>query len=91
MNHTFTISTASTTDTTFRPTSTSRTSPWTRLIHLPLVSFVPQMTLALGAGLAFGRRRQDLVFAWFVQTVVFVLFNKVCTSQVCLVGLRYHP
>ena len=62
-------------------------SLWTRLIHSPLVSFVPQMTLALGTGLAFGRRRQDQVFAWFVQTVVFVLFNKVCTSQVCFLSV----
>ncbi|KAF8197534.1 glycosyltransferase family 50 protein [Pholiota molesta] len=48
---------------------------------LSLTSFVPQMGLALGLGLLFGRRREDLVFTWFVQTVVFVVFNKVCTSQ----------
>jgi hypothetical protein len=51
-------------------------------LRSPLVSFVPQMVLTIGSGLLFGRRKQDLVLAWFVQTVVFVMFNKVCTSQV---------
>jgi phosphatidylinositol glycan class M len=55
---------------------------WARIVRSPLASFVPQMGLTLGTGLLFGRRAQDLPFAWFVQTVVFVLFNKVCTSQV---------
>lgn len=53
-----------------------------RVLRSPLTSFVPQMVLALGTGLLFGRRKDDLIFAWFVQTVVFVVFNKVCTSQV---------
>jgi phosphatidylinositol glycan class M len=57
---------------------------WRKLLRSSLMSFVPQMTLTLGMGLLFGRRRKDLVFTWFVQTVVFVLFNKVCTSQVRL-------
>jgi len=46
------------------------------------MSFIPQITLVLGAGLHFGRKMCDLPFAWFVQTVVFVNLNKVCTSQV---------
>ncbi|KAF7338151.1 GPI mannosyltransferase 1 [Mycena venus] len=64
---------------------------WNRLLRSPLTSFVPQMALALGAGLAFGRRKDDLVFAWFVQTVVFVVFNKVCTSQYFLWYLLLLP
>ena len=55
---------------------------WRRLLRSPLTSFVPQMVLSLGTGLLSGRRSEDLVFTWFVQTVVFVVFNKVCTSQV---------
>ena len=57
-------------------------SSWSRILRSPLTSFVPQMGLALGLGLLFGRRKEDLVFTWFLQTVVFVVFNKVCTSQV---------
>ena len=52
------------------------------IVRSPLISFVPQMGLSLLAGFLFARRKQDLVFTWFVQTFVFVLFNKVCTSQV---------
>ncbi|KAG5636199.1 hypothetical protein H0H81_008869 [Sphagnurus paluster] len=66
-------------------------SIWSRIVRSPLVSFGPQIGLALGTGLAFGRRRQDLVFVWFVQTAVFVLFNKVCTSQYFLWYLLLLP
>lgn len=68
------------------PSASSAPEPvlWKRLLRSPLTSFVPQMTLALGSGLLFGRRRENLVFTWFVQTFVFVVFNKVCTSQVSL-------
>ncbi|OCH93394.1 glycosyltransferase family 50 protein [Obba rivulosa] len=64
---------------------------WRRLILSPLASFVPQMVLSLGAGLLFGRRKEDLTFAWFVQTAVFVVFNKVCTSQYFLWYLLFVP
>ncbi|KIM48690.1 glycosyltransferase family 50 protein [Hebeloma cylindrosporum] len=64
---------------------------WNQILRSPLTSFVPQMGLALGLGLLFGRRKEDLVFAWFVQTVVFVVFNKVCTSQYFLWYLLLLP
>ncbi|KAJ7273304.1 glycosyltransferase family 50 protein [Mycena rebaudengoi] len=66
-------------------------SAWSRVLRSPLASFGPQMILTLGAGLAFGRRREDLVLAWFVQTVAFVVFNKVCTSQYFLWYLLLLP
>lgn len=61
---------------------------WSNLLRSPLTSFLPQMGLAVGLGLVFGREKRDLVFAWFVQTVVFVVFNKVCTSQVSSILFR---
>ncbi|KAG6885882.1 hypothetical protein C0993_008401 [Termitomyces sp. T159_Od127] len=41
-----------------------RTDLWTRIARSPLASFVPQMGLAVGTGLAFGRRSRDLPFTW---------------------------
>ncbi|KAI9057906.1 glycosyltransferase family 50 protein [Trametes sanguinea] len=75
------------------PSDTSTPEPvlWKRLLRSPLTSFVPQMALSLGTGLLFGRRREDLVFAWFVQTFVFVVFNKVCTSQYFLWYTLFLP
>ncbi|KAJ3895731.1 GPI mannosyltransferase 1 [Lentinula edodes] len=66
-------------------------SLWTRVLQSPLTSFVPQMTLAIGTGLVFGRSESHLPFAWFVQTVLFVVFNKVCTSQYFLWYLLLLP
>ncbi|KAI0957940.1 hypothetical protein AcW1_006166 [Taiwanofungus camphoratus] len=75
----------------FAASSMSDMPLWRKLLRSPLTSFVPQMILTLGTGLLFGRRRDDLVFAWFVQTVIFVVFNKVCTSQYFLWYILFMP
>ncbi|KAH6918275.1 GPI mannosyltransferase 1, partial [Coprinopsis sp. MPI-PUGE-AT-0042] len=66
-------------------------SSWSHILHSPLTSFVPQMGLSLGLGLLFGKRMDDMPFTWFVQTVAFVVFNKVCTSQYFLWYLLLLP
>lgn len=51
--------------------------------HIPglsVATFGPQMVLVLALGYKF-RNRSDVPFALFTQTVVFVTFNKVVTSQ----------
>ncbi|CAO3694745.1 unnamed protein product [Umbelopsis ramanniana] len=45
---------------------------------LSLLTFFPQMILVMASGFAFGK---DIFFACFIQTFLFVTFNKVCTSQ----------
>ena len=45
---------------------------------LSSLAFVPQAALLLALAARFGR---DLPFCMFVQTLVFVSFNKVCTAQ----------
>ncbi|KAJ3744853.1 GPI mannosyltransferase 1 [Lentinula detonsa] len=66
-------------------------STWNRVLQSSLTSFMPQMTLAIGTGLLFGKSKSHLPFAWFVQTVLFVVFNKVCTSQYFLWYLLLLP
>lgn len=50
----------------------------TGLVDGPLFSFVPQVVILLAFARWFGR---DLPLCLFLQTAVFVAFNKVCTAQ----------
>lgn len=54
---------------------------------MSIVAFLPQIVVSLGLGAVFfvqGKAtREDLPFIWTIQTMAFVIFNKVCTSQVC--------
>lgn len=53
-----------------------------QVVRHPLASFIPQFSLAVGAGLLLPATSASITFTWFIQTIVFVAFNKVCTSQV---------
>ncbi|TXT07267.1 hypothetical protein VHUM_03437 [Vanrija humicola] len=56
----------------------------------PLASFLPQVSLVLGAGAAL-TPAIGLEAAMFFQTALFIVFNKVCTSQYFLWPLPLVP
>ena len=49
-------------------------------IGLNLITFLPQVILLLGLSIKFARV-EDIPFAVLCQTFIFVIYNKVCTSQ----------
>jgi phosphatidylinositol glycan class M len=62
------------------------------VLRHPLSSFLPQISLALASGAALQRIPSlGLEGAMFFQTALFVVFNKVCTSQYFLWPLPLVP
>ncbi|KAJ1030318.1 hypothetical protein NDA16_001228 [Ustilago loliicola] len=72
----------------FSSTATT-TSLETRILASPLLSFLPQLLTVTALGYHLGKR--DVVAAMTAQTIAFVAFNKVCTSQYFLWFLWLLP
>ncbi|WFD34226.1 GPI mannosyltransferase 1 [Malassezia cuniculi] len=60
-----------------------------QLLNSPYISFIPQFVTVAAVGLLLGG--SDLIMSCFVQTVVFVAWNKVYTSQYFLWYLWFVP
>ncbi|CDU23964.1 related to GPI14-Glycosylphosphatidylinositol-alpha 1,4 mannosyltransferase I [Sporisorium scitamineum] len=60
-----------------------------RILASPLLSFLPQLLVVTALGYHLGKR--DVVAAMTAQTIAFVAFNKVCTSQYFLWFLWLLP
>lgn len=73
------------------PSIHDETNGRSSLTSHPLISFVPQMALSLGAGILLGSNPTDLPLTWFIQTMIFVTFNKVCTSQYFIWYIWFLP
>jgi len=62
---------------------------------MSIISFLPQMVVSMGLGAVFfvtrKATREDLPFIWTIQTMGFVIFNKVCTSQYFMWYLWFLP
>ena len=56
--------------------------------YIGLITFIPQALFVVGFAYKF---HSDLPFCFFIQTFMFVSFNKVCTSQYFLWYLAYLP
>lgn len=65
------------------------TQVFLKVINSPIFSFLPQLGTVAAVGFALGG--SDLILSCFVQTVVFVAWNKVYTSQYFLWYLWFVP
>lgn len=60
------------------------------IYRLTKTSFIPQLGLSALVGFGLGKRA-SLAFVCFIQTMCFVTFNRVCTSQYFMWSLWFLP